>query len=70
MRLAVMAATDFFTVEVWTPRGLLTYYVLFIMQLKTRSVHIAGVTTSPKGACMKQLVRNMTDLSDGFIVNR
>ena len=25
----VMAATDFFTVEVWTPRGLLTYYVLF-----------------------------------------
>jgi hypothetical protein len=25
----VMAATDFFTVEVWTPRGLVTYYVLF-----------------------------------------
>jgi len=25
----VMAATDFFTVEVWTPRGLMTYYVLF-----------------------------------------
>jgi hypothetical protein len=26
----VMAATDFFTVEVWTPRGLVTYYVLFM----------------------------------------
>jgi hypothetical protein len=25
-----MAATDFFTVEVWTPRGLVTHYVLFM----------------------------------------
>jgi transposase InsO family protein len=65
----VMAATDFFTVEVWTPRGLLTYYVLFVMQLKTRSVHIAGVTTSPNGAYMKQVARNLTDVSDGFLVN-
>jgi len=43
----VMAATDFFTVEVWTPRGLKTYYVLFIIHLSTRSAHIAGVTTAP-----------------------
>ena len=43
----VMAATDFFTVEVWTPRGLVTFYVLFISRLSTRSVHIAGVTTAP-----------------------
>jgi len=65
----VMAATDFFTVEVWTPRGLLTYYVLFVMQLKTRSIRIAGVTTSPNGAYMKQVARNLTDVSDGFLVN-
>ena len=65
----VMAATDFFTVEVWTPRGLLTYYVLFVMQLKTRSVRIAGVTTSPNSAYMKQVARNLTDVSDGFLVN-
>jgi putative transposase len=65
----VMAATDFFTVEVWTAHGLLTYYVLFVMQLKTRSVHIAGVTTSPNGAYMKQVARNLTDVSDGFLVN-
>ena len=65
----VMAATDFFTVEVWTPRGLLTYYVLFVMGLKTRSVHIAGVTTSPNGAYMKQVARNLTDASDGFLSN-
>ena len=64
-----MAATDFFTVEVWTARGLVTYYVLFVMQLKTRSVHIAGVTTAPNGAYMKQVARNLTDVSDGFLVN-
>ena len=40
----VMAATDFFTVEVWTPSGLVTYYVLFVMHLSTRCVYIAGLT--------------------------
>jgi putative transposase len=64
-----MAATDFFTVEVWMPRGLVTYYVLFIIHLSTRSVHIAGVTTAPNGAFMKQVARNLTDESDGFLAN-
>ena len=64
-----MAATDFFTVEVWTLRGLVTYYVLFVMRLKTRSVHIAGVTTAPNGAYIKQVARNLTDVSDGFLSN-
>jgi putative transposase len=65
----VMAATDFFTVEVWSTRGLATYYVLFVMNLSTRSMHIAGVTTSPNGAFMKQVVRNLTDVSNGFLAN-
>jgi putative transposase len=65
----VMAATDFFTVEVWTPRELVTYYVLFIIHLSTRSVHIAGATTAPNGAFMKQVARNLTDVSEGFLLN-
>ena len=64
-----MATTDFFTVEVWTSCGLVTYYVLFVMQLSTRYVHIAGVTTSPNGAFMQQVARNLTDMSDGFLLN-
>lgn len=44
-------------VEVWTARGLVTCYVLFVMRLKTRSVHIAGATTAPSGAYMKQVAR-------------
>ena len=43
----VLAATDFFTVEVWTLQGLVTHYVLFFIELATRSVHIAGITTNP-----------------------
>ena len=66
---SVMAATDFFTVEVWTLRGLVTYYVLFFMHLETRSVHIAGVTTAPNGAFMQQVVRNLTDVEDGFLLD-
>ena len=45
----VMAATDFFTVEVWTSKGLVIYYVLFIIRLSTRKVYIAGVTPTPSG---------------------
>ena len=64
-----MAATGFFTVEVCTPGGLVTYYVLFIIDIFTRSVHIAGVTTVPNGAFMKQVARNLTEVSDGFLLN-
>ena len=64
----VMAATDFFTIEVWLPRGLATYYVLFVIHLSTRSVHIAGVTTAPNGAFMRQVSCNLTDVNDGFLL--
>src|SRR5215210_3871561 len=51
----VLAASDFFTVEVWTPRGLLTHYVLFVISLAERVVHIAGITTRPDTAWMLSL---------------
>ena len=44
---AVLAATDFFTTEVWTLSGLVTYYVLFVMQWAPRRVHIAGLIPFP-----------------------
>ena len=55
-----IAAADFFSVEVWTARGLVTHYVLFAIDLATRAVHIAGVTKNPDGAFMAQVARNLT----------
>jgi hypothetical protein len=46
----VLAAIDFTTIEVWTKNGLVTFYQLFVMELKTRRVHFAGLTTSPEEA--------------------
>ena len=48
--LAVLAGTDFFTVEVLTLRGLVTYYVLIFLHLESRKVDIAGITRPPERA--------------------
>jgi putative transposase len=42
--LALLAGTDFFTAEILTLRGLVTYYVLFFIHLESRRVEIAGIT--------------------------
>jgi hypothetical protein len=63
----VIAATDFFTVDVWTVRGLVTHYVLFVIHHASRLVEIAGVTTSPDAAFMAQVARNLTDPGEGFL---
>jgi len=56
--LALLAGTDFFTAEVLTLRGLVTYYVLFFIHLMSRRVDIAGLTVHPNEAWMKQIARN------------
>ncbi len=58
--LEVLVATDFFTAEVWTLGGLMTYYVLFFLHLGSRKVHVAGITPHPNEAWMAQVARNMT----------
>ena len=57
--MAVLAGTDFFTVEVLTWRGLVTYYVLFLLHLETRRVTLAGITRHPTEAWMAQIARNV-----------
>jgi putative transposase len=66
----VIAAADFFTVEVMSCVGLVTYYVLFFMHLDTRRVQIAGITTSPDERWMKQVARNLTMADCGFLEGR
>jgi len=62
-----VAACDFFTTEVWTARGLVTYYTLFVIDLKTRVVEIAGSTPNPNSAWMTQVARQLTDHVDGVL---
>src|SRR5260370_26629802 len=57
---ALLAGTDFFTAEVLTLRGLVTYYVLFFIHLESRRVGIAGITVHPDESWMKQIARNVT----------
>ena len=65
--MAVLAGTDFFSVEVLTLRGLVTYYVLFFIRLESRCVEVAGITQHPNEAWMKQIARNATMDEWGFL---
>ena len=67
--MAVLAGTDFFSVEVVTLRGLVTYYVLFFIHLESRRVEVAGITPHPNERWMKQMARNVTMDGWGFLDN-
>ena len=63
----VLAASDFLSVEVWTSRGLVTHYLLFVISLSDRVVNIAGITTRPDESWMLQIARNETDSAGGSL---
>jgi len=67
---SVLAAADFFTVEVWGPRGLVTFYVFFVIELSTRRIDIAGITPSPAEPWLLQIGRNLTDPVDGSLAGK
>ena len=64
-----IAAMDFFTVEVWTARGLTRFHVLFVIDLSTRHVEIAGISSAPHGAWVERVLKRMTDDFDGLLRN-
>ncbi len=66
----VFAASDSFSVEVWTPRGLVTYYVLFVISIADRVVHVAGLTNRPDEAWMLQVGRSLLDSEDGALAGK
>jgi hypothetical protein len=45
----LIVAADFFTVEVWTRKGLQRFPVLFFIELSTRKVEIAGIASAANG---------------------
>src|SRR5215469_3232577 len=67
--LDVLAGADFFTVEVLTWRGLVTYYLLFFIEIGTRRVSVGGITRHPDSRWMAQVARNAT-MEDAGYLNR
>ena len=63
----MLAASDSLTVEVWTGRGLVTHYLLFVISLVDRVVEVVGVTGNPDEVWMLQLARNLIDWETGAL---
>ncbi len=66
----LIAAADFFSVEVWTAKGLQRFIVLFFIELSTRRVEIAGISAAANGLWMSQIARNLTDTADGLLAGK
>jgi len=62
-----VSGADFFTMEVWTWRGLVTYYTVFVIDIASRRVQILGSTPHPDGLFMQQIVRTLTMAQDGVV---
>jgi hypothetical protein len=53
-----LTAADFLTVEVYTIKGLVTHYILFFIDIASRTVRVAGITPHPGNSWMMQIARN------------
>ena len=69
MHWGVIAAMDFFTVEAWTRKGLTRFHGLFVIDLATRRVEIAGISDRPYGEWVYNVLRRQLDGFDGFLRN-
>jgi len=52
-----------------TVRGLVTYYTVFVFELQSRRVHVAGSTPFPDEAFVLQGIRSLANASDGALAN-
>jgi len=57
-------------VEVWSWHGLVTHYVLFVIELATRKVAICGITTNPDERWMLQIARGAFDSESGLLYGK
>lgn len=65
-----LMAADFFTTEVLSRNGLVTCYTFFVIELRSRSVHVCGTTVSPNADWMKQAARQLVDSIDGLAMGK
>jgi putative transposase len=53
-------ACDFFSKNVWTMRGLVEYFIFFVVHFGSRRVEVVGMTPHPDRAWMAQQARNLS----------
>jgi hypothetical protein len=62
-------AADFFTTEIWTAGGLVTYYVAFLLDVQSRRIQVIGCTPFPNEAFVIECLCHATGstglLTDG-----
>jgi len=66
----VLAACDFFTIELLVERKLIRCTVFFVMELCTRRIFFAPVKPQPDGDYMIQVAKILTDYDDGFLKSK
>jgi putative transposase len=62
-----VAGADFFTTELWTWRGLVTFYTVFVIDLASRRVQILGSTPHPEALFMQRVVRTVAMGEDAMV---
>ena len=55
-------ACDFFTKTIWTAMGPKLFHVLFFLNIRTRKVHIAGITEKPKKEWVTEVSKSVSFL--------
>jgi putative transposase len=65
-----LIAADFFTTEVLSWNGLVTFYTLFVIEVRSRSVRVCGTTTSPNAHWIRRAARQLVDAVDGFALGK
>ena len=64
---SALVAADFFATDVWTGRGLVTFYTAFVIELHTRRVHVLGSTPHPDGTFVVQIFRGLATAPDDVL---
>jgi hypothetical protein len=62
-----LVGADSFTTEVWTVRGLVTFYTVFVIELQSRRVEVVGCTRHPDEAFVVQAMRHLIDGVEGVL---
>ena len=65
----VLAACDFFSIELLVKGRLVRCFVLFAIKLSTRKVELLGIRPQPDGRSMAQIARNMAN-EEGFLAGQ